>query len=83
MLAYQPFFIQGLDDVTGVEGKKTAMKTMALFLVILSISIGYLIYEKERIRREAAYEVVDNSDIILPRGMQDYAVRDIELTQLT
>eukprot|EP00555_Chaetoceros_dichaeta_P012445 CAMPEP_0198269158 /NCGR_PEP_ID=MMETSP1447-20131203/40171_1 /TAXON_ID=420782 /ORGANISM="Chaetoceros dichaeta, Strain CCMP1751" /LENGTH=53 /DNA_ID=CAMNT_0043960603 /DNA_START=257 /DNA_END=418 /DNA_ORIENTATION=+ len=53
---------------------------MYLFLAILLTSIGYLAYDKERIRREAAYEAVDNFDIMLPRGMTDYAVREIELT---
>lgn len=80
MLTYQPFFIQGLDDVTGVEGKKTAFQTMFLFLATLLTSIGYLVYDKERIRREAAYEAVDNFDFTLPRGMTDYVVREIELT---
>jgi len=80
MIKYQPFYIKGLQDEDLC--RDSAFKAVILFLVTLSSSIGYLIYEKNRIRREMAYAVVDNSafDVMLPRGMTDYMVNEVELT---
>lgn len=80
MIKYQSFYIKGLKDER--QCGDSAFKAAILFVVTLSTCVGYLIYDKVRIRREVAYAAVDNSafDIMLPRGMTDYAVRDIELT---
>jgi len=82
MILYQPFFIRGLGEEE--KCRNSAFGAMFIFLVTFTSSCVYLIFDGYSRRRKLSYAAVntENSDFLIPAGMSEYVVDNVELVKI-